>query len=77
MTMTGPSPDPSRLLRGAEVCQLLNIAKSTLAPWRQAGQLEYVELTPPGAARPAYRYPAAQPAIQRVLAALSRCEAPS
>jgi hypothetical protein len=74
--MTGQPPAPARLLRGSEVCALLNIGKSTLQPWREDGTLEFVELTPPGAARPAYRYPDTQPAIQRVLAALGRCEAP-
>lgn len=65
--MTGPSPDPARLLTGAEVCQLLNIASSTLQPWRESGELEAVPL-PKGR----WRYPSNQPTIARALAALGR-----
>lgn len=66
--MTGPSPAPSRLMTAAEVCELLNISKSTVQPWRDAGLLEAVELPSGG-----WRYPSTQPAIQRALEALGRC----
>jgi excisionase family DNA binding protein len=65
--MTGPSPAEARLLTGAEVAQLLNIAKSTLQPWRESGELEAVPLP-----RGGWRYPSNQPTIQRALAALGR-----
>lgn len=69
--MTGPSQSQAvqaRLLTGAEVCELLNIAKSTLQPWRDAGALEAVPLPLGG-----WRYPSTQPLIQRALEALGRC----
>lgn len=61
-------PDQARLLTGREVCQLLNISKSTLQPWRVSGLLVAHEL-PNGQ----WRYPEAQDAIQRALEALGRC----
>lgn len=66
--MTGPSSAQPRLLRGRELCALLNIGKSTLQPWRDKGLVEFVEL-PNGD----YRYPENQQAVQRALAALGRC----
>jgi len=67
--MTGPSPAVAVLLTGREVCQLLNISKSTLAAWRDAGELA-AEPMPRGQ----WRYPSNQQLIQRVLQALGRCE---
>lgn len=60
-------PDAARLMTAAEVCQLLNISKSTLAAWRDAGALEAVPL-PMGT----WRYPSSQETVQRALAALGR-----
>jgi predicted site-specific integrase-resolvase len=62
--MTGPSPaaTPNQLLTGPEVCQLLNIGKSTLQPWREDGALVALELPKGG-----WRYPSNQPLIQRAL----------
>lgn len=54
----------------AEVCALLNISKSTLANWRDAGDVEAVPL-----ARGTWRYPSQQPLIQRALLALGMCTA--
>lgn len=70
--MTGLLPQPPAvLLTGAEVCQLLNIAKSTLAAWRASGDLDAVALPKGG-----WRYPSNQPLVQRALDALSgRCGA--
>lgn len=62
------SPVPAelpQLLTGHQVCQLLNIHRSTLAPWRDQGALEAVPLPNGG-----WRYPTGQPLIQRALAAV-------
>lgn len=68
--MTGPFPAEARLLRAAEVTELLNISSSTLQSWRQGGSLEAVPLPKGG-----WRYPSTQPLIQRALEALGRCTA--
>lgn len=68
--MTGPSPASSRFLTGPQVCQLLNISKSTLAPWRASGALVFLPLPNGG-----YRYPEDQPLIRRALALLASCGA--
>lgn len=70
--MTGPSPaSDAQLLTAADVCQLLNITKSTVAYWRDQGELEAVPLPLGG-----WRYPSNQPPIQRALDALSRATEP-
>lgn len=70
--MTGPSPeadaqDQAKLLKAADVCQLLNISKSTCNAWRDAGELAAVPM--PGGT---WRYPSNQEPIQRALDALGR-----
>lgn len=73
--MTGPSPaDHARgqLLTALDVAQLLNISKSTVAAWRDAGELEAVPL-PKGT----WRYPSTQGPIQRALSALGRGTEPA
>lgn len=66
--MTGPSPVSHvqpRLLTAADVCQLLNISKSTCNLWRDQGELEAVPIP-----RGGWRYPSTQAPIQRALEAL-------
>lgn len=58
------APRP-RLLTAADLCQLLNVSKSTVAYWRDRGELEAVPLP-----RGGWRYPSSQPAVQRALRAL-------
>lgn len=65
--VTGPSPAGARLLTAADVCQLLNISKSTIQAWRDAGALEAVPLPLGG-----WRYPSNQEPIRRALEALGR-----
>lgn len=65
--MTGPSPAAARMLTAADVCQLLNIGKSTVQAWRDTGALQAVPLPLGG-----WRYPSNQPLIASALQALGR-----
>ena len=67
-SVTESLPD---LLSGHQVCELLNITKSTLGPWRAQGVLQAVPFAA-GASRTTWRYPKAQPTIQTALRAAGR-----
>lgn len=67
-SVTDPLPE---LLTGHQVCQLLNITKSTLGPWRAQGVLEAVPLGAEGR-RTSWRYPRDQPTLKLALAAAGR-----
>jgi hypothetical protein len=65
--MRGPNkPAGTYLMTGREVCDLLHIAKSTLALWRTTGQIKGVKPSRD------WRYPADQPIIADALAAVER-----
>lgn len=62
--------DEPALMTAREVCTLLHISKSTLATWREAGDVVAHPLP-----RGGWRYPSDQPVITTALAALGRTPA--